>query len=148
MGRTRALLAASLVVAASACTSVPMASGRADRAAKTFATEQDMSNLYVYRAASTGPAVNFPVAVDGKVVGELPGATFLMAKVPPGPHTVIVSAENGPAENVIAEPGRNHYLRVSPRMGFLAARAAIDVVTDEHAAQLDISSCRLIFAQP
>jgi hypothetical protein len=141
------LLAVVLAVA-SGCASVPMAPKDRDDAAKSFATRPDMANLYVFRSSSFGAAVKFPVTLDGKLVGELPGATFLLATVPPGSHTVYVSAENSETQSVVAQAGRNHYVRVSPKMGWLSARVGVELVTDEQAAQTEIVGCGLISGMP
>lgn len=135
---------AALLAAASGCATVPMAAPDRDLAAKTFATQPDAANLYVYRASSFGAAVKFPVTVDGKMMGELPGSTYLLVRVPPGPHTVGVVAQTNKTQDLTAEAGRNHYVKVTPAMGFLQAAANLTLMTDEKEAQEDVKGCALI----
>ncbi len=135
---------AALMLAASGCATVPMAPQEHDLAAKSFSTQSDLANLYVYRASSFGTAVKYPVTVDGKMLGELPGATYIFVRVPPGPHTVGVVAQTNKTQPFTAEAGRNHYVKVTPAMGFLQAAANLTLMTDEKEAQDDVKTCALI----
>jgi hypothetical protein len=121
-----------------------MAAPEHDLAAKRFGTQPDLANLYVYRASSFGTAVKFPVTVDGRMLGELPGATYLFVRVPPGPHTVGVVAQTDKSQAFTAEVGRNHYVKVTPVLGFLQAAANLTLMTDEKEAQEDVRGCALI----
>ncbi|WP_176062979.1 DUF2846 domain-containing protein [Anaeromyxobacter diazotrophicus] len=141
-------LTAAVVLAASGCASVPMAPKERDDGAKTFATRSGMANLYIYRSSSLGTAVKFPVVLDGKMMGELPGKTFILAPVAPGPHTVYVSAENSESVAVDAQPGTNHYVRVSPAIGWLSARVGVAIVSDEKEARNEVVECSLIQGMP
>lgn len=137
-----------LLAAASGCASVPMAPPDRDLAAKTFAPQPGTANLYVYRASSFGTAVKFPVTVDGKFMGELPGSTYLLTTVQPGPHVVGVVAQTNKTQDFTAEAGKNHYVKVTPAMGFIQAAANLTLMTDEKEAQEDVKGCFLIQVGP
>jgi len=140
-----ARLAALAALLAAGCAHVPLATKDQDAAVKAFATRPDSANLYVYRASSFGSAVKFPVSVDGKLVGSLPGSTFLMVMVAPGPHTVEVQAESDKNLTFTAAAGRNHYVKVTPAMGWISANANLYLMDDkETEAQEDVRGCDLI----
>ena len=133
-----------LLLAASGCATVQMAAKESDTAAKAFATRPDAANLYVYRASSFGLAVKYPVIVDGKMLGELPGSTFLLVPVAPGQHMVLVTAESNKTVQFTAEAGQNVYVKVTPAMGFFSAGVSLTLMTDENEARQDVSGCSLI----
>lgn len=135
---------AALLAAAAGCAHVPMAPPESDQAAKTFGTQPDVANLYVYRVSSFGTAVKFPITVDGRFMGELPGATYLVVKVQPGRHVVGVVAQTNKTQDLTAEAGRNHYVKVTPAMGFIQAAANLTLMADEREAQEDVRACGLI----
>lgn len=140
---------AALVVAlfSAGCASVPMAGKDRDAAAKEFATTPDAASLYVYRASSWGSGVKYPVHLDGKWLGELPGSTFLFLPVQPGPHSVMVIAESNKVQAFTAEPGKVYYVKVTPAMGWLSANANLYLMADEKEAQADVKGCDLIQMQ-
>jgi uncharacterized protein YceK len=140
---------AALVVAlfSAGCASVPMAGKDRDAAAKVFATTPDAATLYVYRASSWGTSVKYPVHVDGRFIGELPGSTFLFLPVQPGPHTVMVLAESSKTQPFTAEAGKLYYVKVTPAMGWLSANANLYLMADENEAQTDVRGCDLIQVQ-
>jgi hypothetical protein len=121
-----------------------MASKERDAAAKSFATSADQSNLYVYRASEWGTAVKFPVTLDGRMLGELPGATFIFLPVAPGPHTLYVSGENSKTLSFTAEAGKSVYIKVTPTMGWASAGVSLTLMTDEKEAREDVKGCNLI----
>lgn len=140
--RTALLLA--LFLAAAGCASVPMAAKEADAAAKAFTARPDSANLYVYRASSWGAAVKYAVVLDGRMLGELPGSTFILVPVAPGPHNLFVTAENNKTIQFTAEAGKNVYIKVTPAMGFLSANANLYLMADENEARQDVRGCELI----
>ena len=145
-GRVPLLLA--LLLAAAGCATVPMAAKEHDEAAKAFTTQPDVANLYVYRASTFGFAVKFPVALDGRLLGELPGSTYILVTVPPGPHTLLVSAETNKTLQFTAEAGKNVYIKVTPAMGFFSANANLYLMADDDEARQDVKGCALILLMP
>ena len=78
------LIAASailIVVFASGCASVPMATPEQDAAARSFSVKPDKANIYVYRNEAMGAAIKMPVALNGKLVGDTAAKTFLKLEV-------------------------------------------------------------------
>ena len=81
-------LAGLLALAVTACTSVPLASREADRAAKRFeAPVSGWAALYIVRE---GYMISDEVAVlvDQRPVGSLAYDTYLRLELPPGQHDV------------------------------------------------------------
>ena len=131
-------------LSASGCATVPMAPQEKDAAAKTFATAPELANLYVYRASQFGSAVKYPVMLDGKMLGELPGSAFIFMQVAPGPHTLYVSAESSKTIPFTAETGKSVYIKVTPAMGWVTPNVSLTLMTDEKEAQGDVKGCSLI----
>lgn len=63
-------VAVALLLLASGCASVPMASKEDDAAAKSFRAPSDKGRIYVYRNESMGGAVKIPITLDGKLKGS------------------------------------------------------------------------------
>lgn len=140
----RPLLLLAVLLASSGCATVQMAAKESDAAAKTFATRPDAANLYVYRASSFGLAVKYPVILDGKMLGELPGSTFILVAAGPGQHSLLVTAESNKTLPFTAEAGKNVYIKVTPAMGFFTAGVSLTLMTDEKEARQDVAGCDLI----
>jgi Protein of unknown function (DUF2846) len=141
---TARLVVAALFIGGSGCASVPMAEKGEDSAAKIFRPGSKMANVYVYRTAKLPLAIKYPIALDGEVLGELPGSTFVVASVRPGPHTVSVSTETIKAQAFLAKAGRNYYVQVTPAIAWTAPAASLTLMADEDEAQRDINSCNLM----
>ena len=131
-------------LSAGGCATVPMAPKEKDAAAKTFAAAPELANLYVYRASEWGSGVKYPVTLDGKMLGELPGSTFIFVQVAPGPHTLYVSAESSKTVSFVAEGGKSVYIKVTPVMGWVTPNVSLTLMTDEKEAQEDVKGCNLI----
>lgn len=128
------------------CATVPMASKESDAAAKSFAVSAGQANLFVYRASEWGSAVKFAVTLDGRMLGELPGSTFIFIPVAPGPHKVFVSGENSKTVSFAAEAGKNIYIKVTPTMGWASAGVSLTLMSDDKEAKQDVMACKLIEA--
>lgn len=144
MTSLRRMMLIPLLFSAIGCASVPMADSKRDEAAKKFTARPDMANVYVYRTSRFASAVKYPVALDGKLLGELPGKTFIVTTVPPGAHQIYVSGEKPEIQSFTAQAGKNHFVKVSPRMGWASARANVEIMNDEKEAMSDVDSCSLI----
>ena len=140
----RALTVATAAMILTGCATVPMASKEMDAAAKSFDVRPDQANLFVYRASEWGTAVKFPVTLDGRMLGELPGSTFIFLPVAPGPHKLFVSGESTKTLSFTAEAGRNIYVKVTPTMGWVSAGVSLTLMTDENEAKQDVVGCTLI----
>jgi hypothetical protein len=132
-----------VVILASGCASVQMASPEQDAAAKSFAASPGMANIYVYRNESMGAAMKMPVALDGKLVGDTGAKTYLRLEVAPGSHTVTSKTENDSAVTVNAVAGRNYFLWQEVKMGLMSARSALQEV-DEATGKAGVAECKLI----
>ena len=122
------LLSAALI---SGCASVPIASMDEDAKAKTFATADGKSNIYVYRDESFGGAIPMTVALDGKVAGQTGPKTYFLFVVDPGPHEVSSLAENNSILKLNAEAGKSYFIWQEVKMGILYARTKLNLVDEE-----------------
>ena len=141
-----ALCALAVVVLASGCASVQMASPEQDTAAKSFAVKPDKANIYVYRNETFGAALKMPVALDGKLVGDTASKTYLLLQVDPGPHTVVSKTENDSTVTLNTVAGRNYFLWQEVKMGMISGRSNLQEV-DEATGKAGVAECKLVQAQ-
>jgi len=132
-----------VLVLASGCASVQMASPEQDTAAKSYAAKPGKANIYVYRNETMGAAIRMPVALDGRLVGDTASKTYLLLEVNPGSHTVVSKTENDSTVTVDAVAGRNYFLWQEVKMGLMAARSALQEV-DEATGKAGVAECKLI----
>ena len=140
-----ALCALAVLVLASGCASVQMASPEQDTAAKSFAVKPGKANIYVYRNETFGAALKMPVALDGKQVGETASKTYFALEVNPGPHTVMSKTENESSVTLNAVAGRNYFLWQEVKMGLISGRSNLQEV-DEATGKAGVAECKLIQA--
>lgn len=129
------------------CASVKMASPNDDAKAKTFATNSNQANLYIYRNESMGGAVRMAVEMDGKEIGKTASKTYLVTSVSPGKHTLISKAENDSSLDLNAEAGKNYYVWQEVKMGLLSARSKLQLV-DATQGQAGVKESQLIDTSP
>lgn len=144
--KTLALCALAVLVFASGCASVQMASPEQDTAAKSFTVKPGKANIYVYRNETFGAALKMPVALDGKQVGETASKTYLALEVSPGPHTVVSKTENESTVKLNTVAGRNYFLWQEVKMGMISGRSNLQEV-DEATGKAGVGECKLIQAQ-
>lgn len=125
------------------CASVPMASVERDTAAKSFASNSDKSNIYVYRNESMGAAVKLPLVLDGRAVGDTAAKTYLMLEVVPGKHTLVSKGETDSVLPLTTAPGKNYFVWQEVKMGMFSARSALQLV-DEAVGKEGVGQCKLI----
>ena len=130
------------------CASVPMDAPEADVALKTFsAPPADKAGLYIYRDSFAGQGLKKTVTVDGKVIGETANRVYFHQLISPGSHTLGTESEF--SDNVItlvAEAGKNYYIRQSIKMGVFVGGASLEVVP-EAVGQAHLQKCELATAQ-
>jgi hypothetical protein len=112
---------------------VELATPEEDLAAKRFIPAEGEANIYVTREDQfTGSAVLFQLVVDQRVIGGLAPGTYHLIQVEPGHHTIsVTTAENQSIEEVDAEAGQSYFFEVEPRMGWFAARAEVEPLSEE-----------------
>ncbi|MCQ4260708.1 DUF2846 domain-containing protein [Stutzerimonas stutzeri] len=114
------------------CASVPMESPEKDQALKAFpAPSQDQAGLYIFRDSMLGAALKKSVKVDGEVIGETAANTYFYRLITPGLHTLATESEF--SDNLIelnAQPGKNHYVRQSIKMGLFVGGARLTEVSE------------------
>jgi hypothetical protein len=124
---------------------LPMASVDQDNKAKTFVTRNDKANIYVYRNEIFAFAVALPLVLDGKSVGALAAKTYLLLVVPPGEHGLLCDSENGSVLRLSVEAGRNYFVWLEAKTGFLNLRSNLQIV-DEINGRKGVEECSLIEA--
>lgn len=114
------------------CASVPMESPEKDQAYKAFPTPpQDQAGLYIFRDSMLGAALKKTVKIDGEVIGETAANTYFYRPIKPGLHTLATESEF--SDNLLelnAQPGKNHYVRQSIKMGLFVGGAKLTEVSE------------------
>ena len=107
-------LALAVLLAISACTTVPRSSTSDDAAAKTFRTTANVANLYAYREPGLlGAAVGWDVALDGRTLGLLTSGTYIFRQVQPGRHIV---SRLQIVKPIVLAGGRNYFFLLAPSL--------------------------------
>lgn len=143
---TITLLSLSLSSLLTGCASVKVASQTEDAKAKTFATNPNQANLYVYRNEFMGASIRMPVELDGKEIGKTGPKSYLSFGVSPGKHTLVSKAENDFTLELSTEAGKNYYVWQEVKMGLLYARSKLQLV-DEAQGQAGVRESQLLETQ-
>jgi hypothetical protein len=139
---------AALLLAASACASVPMAPDNVDAYAKSFIPPPpDRAHIYVYRNESMGGGVKFDLRLDGQPAGTTVAKTFALLPVRPGQHLLTSEAENTSELPLVAQPGQILFVWQEAKMGVLYARNKLQLV-DPGLAIPGVRECKLIAFPP
>ena len=86
--------------------------------------DQKVATLVIMRDTFFGGAVVFWNYLDGKLIGETSGNSYIVAKVSPGPHYVVSSTENTGVAHFDFQAGKMYYLRQGVTMGAWRARTS------------------------
>ncbi len=113
-----------------------------DAAAKLFAASPTRASIYVYRNESMGPTFNHAVALDGKPLGELAANTYLLLSLHPGRHTLASPTQPDTPLTIETEGGKNYFVWLEVKIGFLAPRSKLQVVNDTQ-GKLGVLECNL-----
>ena len=118
----------------SGCASVEMASKTDSAKAKEFnPPSQGNAGMYIYRDSFVGQALKKYVWVDGKCIGESAPDVFFYTEVEGGKnHKVDTESEFSPNSlQVIAEAGKNYFIRQFIKMGAFVGGAGLEQVSEE-----------------
>ncbi len=137
-----AVVAVTLLVG---CASVPPAPSSLEQKAKEFIPSFGKARIYLFRERNIfGAAIQFQVALDGRIAGGTGPGTFFMFEVPPGKHVVSSStAESVSALEINAEPDRNYFIRQRQNLGVVGPRVEL-VRVDETEGRKAVSSYRML----
>ena len=86
--------------------------------------DQETAMLVIIRDTFFGGAIVFGNYLDRKLIGQTSGNTYIVAKVPPGPHYVISTAENTGVAHFDFQAGKVYYLYQGVTMGVWTARTS------------------------
>jgi hypothetical protein len=125
------------------CASVPLADRDENRAAKSFATNPGLANIYIYRSESIGKAIAMPVILDGVEIGKTAKKTFILKQVHPGRHTLISRTEDDSRLDVVAVAGQNYFVWQEVKLGTMKANSKLQLV-DEAVGKKAVKKCDLV----
>ena len=140
------VVAAGVVVLASGCASVDMASKEESAKAKAFnPPSQGNAGVYIYRNSFAGKALKKDVWIDGKCIGESAPDVFFYTEVEGGKtHKVDTESEFSPNTlELMFEAGKNYFIRQFIKMGVFVGGAGVEEVPEaqgkEDVAQLEMA---------
>ena len=134
-----------MVLVLSGCAaSVPVLPAEEDAVAERFQPNAGRANVYIVREeAFMGSAVLFSVDVDGKCCGGIAPGTYHLLELEPGTYTVSVQTpENQDHEIIDVAEGKNYFIEIKPKMGWIAARVSLESIDAERGEQLVIDGER------
>lgn len=96
----------------------------------------ERAQICVFRTSVLAQAVTFPVRDNGVLVGATRGPSHFCYLAEPGPHTIVVEADEPETAVIHANPGARHYLsqEVENLFGWVRCRAVW--VTEDAAREL------------
>ena len=116
------------------CASVKMESKADSTKAKQFAQPQaGNSGLYTYRDSFVGKALKKDIWVNGKCVGESAPDVFFYTEVAGGKeYSISTESEFSPnALTLLAEAGKNYFIRQYIKMGLFVGGAGLELIPEE-----------------
>ncbi len=134
--RSTATVLAALVL--TACAGLPLASEEESLAAKRFAPDPENGSIYIFQQKK-GKIAQGPIAsvfIDGRLISEIEGGTFLYIKVPPGQHDL--SSKKG-GRNLIGasvtpltvEKGKLYFVQMTYDRGWTTVIPVLTVIDEE-----------------
>jgi hypothetical protein len=115
------LVALALIFLVSGCAATSMV---APERQPNITPATDKATLVIVRDATLGFAIVFWNYIDGKLIGETKGKTYIVTQVNPGRHYVVVTTENTAVAQIDFQPGKIYYLREGITMGIWRARTS------------------------
>jgi hypothetical protein len=137
------ILSAALLL--TGCASVDMAPKEESSKAKQFAQPNgNNAGLYIYRNSFVGKALKKDIWVDGKCVGESAPDVFFYTEVEGGKtHKIDTESEFSPNTfELMAEAGKNYFIRQYIKMGVFVGGAGVEQVSEEQGKR-DITPLQL-----
>lgn len=80
--------------------------------------------LVIVRDAFFGGGIVFWNYLDGKLIGETRGKSYIATYVEPGPHYVVAATENTGVAYLDFQPGKRYFLQQGIAMGIWRARTS------------------------
>ncbi len=121
--------------------SVPLENHQADYNAKKFITNNNKSNIYIYRNETLSERVT--VTIDEKIIGDTGPKTFLKVTINPGKHTISSLAENVSKVTLNTKPGHNYYIWQENKMGISMTHTKLHIVS-EIDGKKGVRECKLV----
>ena len=117
--------------------------------AKTFATNAERANVYVYRNEILGGVVRMAITVDGKEMGLTRGKNYLLLSLEPGQHTLVSQGQAQLALKLDVAAGRNYFVwqEVKHTFGTFTYRSLLQLV-DEATGRQGVEECELVATSP
>jgi hypothetical protein len=136
-----------MLLALSACATVPLADPQADQEGKNFdAPARDSGALYVYRSGWFGLAKKVEVSLAGGAHAELAPKTYFRVEGPPGPIDVRCRIDNDDSagREISIAPGETRFVEIAMRSGWLGPICAIAEVPPDQGQEAVRGSKRVL----
>ena len=114
----------------SGCATVPMTSLNDDMMAKKYQMAADRSAIYLFRNENFASAIRVSVSIDDQMAGQTAPYTYFLWDVAPGHHIIKSHAEDVASLDLVAIPGKAHFIRQEIKTGLWAPRSILYEVSD------------------
>ena len=109
----------------------PKAPSSKDTIAKSFKTDKKYANVYLCRNSFSGSIWDFPILVDGKLLGETTAYSHFHWKMKPGKHIIQSKADNTYSLELNTKSNTNYFIIQETIMGMTKAGAELKIVDAE-----------------
>ncbi len=113
-----------------------------------LSVREESALLVIVRDTFFGGAIVFWNYVDGKLIGETKGNTYIVAQLPPGSHYVVAETENTAVALLNFEAGKRYFLRQGIAMGVWRARTSGYSPLSSTEAIASIKGCKYLELDP
>jgi len=121
-----------LVLFFSGCApTAPTVPSKKDSLAKSFKTDKKYANVYLCRNSFSGSIWDFPILVDGKLLGETTAYSHFHWKMKPGKHIIQSKADNLYTLELNAKANKNYFIIQETIMGMTKAGAELKIVDED-----------------
>ncbi len=144
--RKKILLVSSIfvVLLLGSCATVHMASPELDMKAKTMVAPKDKALLYVYRNESFGGVRAMDVKIDGRLMGQTKGHTYMVFLLSPGKHMIASEAENTSEMDLEVKAGETYYIWQEVKLGILYAPRTKLTLMQNIEGKKGLEECELV----
>lgn len=122
---------------------IPLETADKAEEAKKFTTSFNYANLYIYRIDSASSHL-YQVVIDGKLIGSLETATFMLLRLPEGSHSIVaISQESQDIQNYNLSANKNYFIEIDRKMGINAPRPHLLQHGDSKEQRYIIANCEM-----
>jgi hypothetical protein len=126
------------------CVTVPLADAAQDAVAKQFQPPAaGESSIYIVRASAAVKRQASAISLDGQAVADLGPFTYVVARVPPGHHTISASADKTAEIDLNVEPGKLYFVETGLSLMFFTVGSKLKLLDEADGRSLVLKAARV-----